>query len=77
MLKELYPVSTDFGKIYFQCELEATNRFLGIIDFYLNIKDYVFNCSIYKLLVREAHGGLMGGYFWITKTLEVLHKYFY
>ena len=35
------------------------------------------NYSIRELLIREAHGGRLMGHFGITKTLEVLHEYFY
>jgi hypothetical protein len=37
----------------------------------------VFNYLKYELLVREAPGDILMGHFEISKTLEVLHEYFY
>jgi hypothetical protein len=35
------------------------------------------NCSMYELLVRETYHDELMWHFGITKTLEVLHEYFY
>ena len=34
-------------------------------------------CSMHELLVREAHGGGLMGYFSVAKTLGVLHDHFF
>jgi hypothetical protein len=76
-MKELY-LDTDFGEIYFQCELATTNRFFRHDEFLLKDKRLcVTNCSMHELLVREAHGGGLMRHFRTTKILEVLHEHFY
>ena len=77
-MKELYLDDTDFGEIYFQCELATANRFFRHDEFLLKDKRLcVTNWSMHELLVREAHGGGLMRYFKTTKILEVLHDHFY
>ena len=77
-LKELYDSDPDFCDIFCACEK------MGKGDYYRH-EGFLFKgsrlcvpqSSIRELLVREALGGGLMGYFGITKTLEVLHSHFY
>jgi hypothetical protein len=71
-VKELYFDDTNFGEIYFQYELVATNGFFRH-DVFLCMS----NCSMHELLIRAAYDGGLMRHFGIIKTLEFLHEYFY
>ena len=61
-VKELYANDDDFASVYGACE---------------KAEFCVPNSSMRELLVREAHGGGLMGYFGVRKTLDVLHEHFF
>ena len=40
-------------------------------------KLYIPKCPLRDLIVKEAHGGALTGYFGINKTIEILKDHFY
>ena len=74
----MYLDDHDFGVIYDICKVSIKDKYFRHDGFlFKKNKLCVLNCSLCELLVRKAHGGGLMGYFRITKTLEVLHEYFY
>jgi hypothetical protein len=76
-VKELYVNDDDFASVFGACEKAVFGKFYRL-DGYLfrENKLCVPNNSMRELLVREAHGGLMG-HFGVRKTLDVLHEPFF
>ena len=78
LLKDMYASDTDFGETFQSCS-RATQESYSIFDgylFYLN-RLCIPDCSIRLLLVKEAHGGGLMGYFGVAKTLSILQEYFH
>ena len=77
-IKELYLDDHDFSAIYDTCKVSAKDKYFRHDGFlFKENKLCVPNCSLCKLLMREALGGGLMGHFGIAKTLEVLHEHFY
>jgi hypothetical protein len=51
--------------------------FIGVMDFCFGKINCVPMCSLYELLVREAHGGGLMGHFGVAKTLGIFHDHFF
>ena len=77
-IKELYKNDSDFANVHNACETSAFGKFYRL-DGYLfkESRLCVPLSSMHELLVREAHGGGLMGYFGVVKTLDVLHEHFY
>jgi hypothetical protein len=74
-IKELYLDDHDFGAIYDTWKVSAKDKYFRHDRFlFKENKLCVPNCSLRELLM---HGGGLMGHFGITKTLKVLHEYFY
>jgi len=76
-VKELYMDNDDFGRVYGQCEHSTFDKYFRYDKFLFKYKiSCVSKCSLRGLLMREVHDNLMG-YFEVTRTFDMLHKYFY
>ena len=75
-IKDLYFSDSNFCNVYEACEKVAFGKFY-------RHKRYLFRenklcipqCSLYELLVREAHWGGLIRHFGVKKTLDVLSEY--
>ena len=61
-IKELYPHDDDFGDIYASCANGAISDDFYLFDGFLFKRNRLCipKCSMRELLIKEAHGGLMG-----------------
>ncbi|XP_071939170.1 uncharacterized protein [Coffea arabica] len=77
-LKEFYAIDSDFGEIFKSLPRHSREHYF-ISQGFLYYKDklYIPKSSIRTLLVREAHGGGLMGYFGIAKTLMILQEHFF
>jgi hypothetical protein len=77
-VKDMYADDANFSDVYKACD-KATFRKFYKHDGYLfkESKLCVPSCSMRELLVREAHGGGLMGYFGVKKTLDILHEHFF
>jgi hypothetical protein len=75
-VKDMYADDANFSDVYKACD-KATFRKFYKHDGYLfkESKLCVPSCSMRELLVREAHGGGLMGYFGVKKTLDILHEH--
>lgn len=76
-IKELYHDDIEFCTIYEAYEVSPINKFFRHDGFlHKENKFNVPNCFIHELLLREAYGGGLIGYFENVKTIDVFHEYF-
>jgi len=76
-VKELYMDNDDFGRVFGQCEHSAFDKYFRYGKFLFKDKrSCAYKCSLRGLLMREVHDNLMR-YFEVTRTFDMLHKYFY
>lgn len=78
LIKEYYYKKyVDFNPIIEECVKETVASYVLQDGFIFKGKMLcICSCSIRELLVREAHGGGIVGYFSIIKTLAILQEHF-
>ena len=77
-VKALYANDFDFSKIYNTCGPSTFGKFY-LKDDYLFKENRlcILTSSLHGLLICEAHEDGLMGHFRVSKTLDVLHEYFY
>ncbi|XP_074293077.1 uncharacterized protein LOC141619986 [Silene latifolia] len=73
-----YENDSDFGELFVKSKLVAHDEFT-IQDGFLfkGNRLCVPKHQVRELLIREAHGGGLGGHFGVNKTLEILKEHFH
>ncbi|XP_048228279.1 uncharacterized protein LOC125369551 [Ricinus communis] len=77
-IKELYLNYNDFGIVFNTCANGAAFNDFYVFDGYLYKKNRlcISSCSMYEILVKEAHAGGLIGHFRVHKTYDILIEHF-
>ncbi|XP_074302886.1 uncharacterized protein LOC141637221 [Silene latifolia] len=77
-LKDYYETDPDFGEMFRMSQTGPRGEFIIQDGFLFKGNQLcVPKHQVRELLIREAHGGGLGGHFGVTKTMEVLKEHVY